>query len=64
MKKAAKSKVNGEKRRVATYLEGDLCDWLAKESSDLGLNESAYLRMMVIERKKQREAEGMQGIAG
>lgn len=42
--------------RVVAYVSAEVLKWLRKESAKLGLTESAFMRVMIME--KMRESKG------
>lgn len=38
--------------RVATYINKDLFQWLTKKATDMGLNESALIRMLIVKERQ------------
>jgi hypothetical protein len=62
MKKSGKAPVtkkstlkNTPKRRLATYIGGDLLDWIMEEVTRLDTNESHFIRSSLRTLKKQSE---------
>ncbi len=45
--------MSSESTRVATYLPRDIADKLTKKAEDAGLNESAYIRTLIIKDLKK-----------